>query len=125
MANSPLADRAKNLGGTSAMTQRVAIVQLARLLGKEEFYRRLSLAEGTEPLLDEERLTALHALVDDRLGLFTEALAVEAVVSDDVIDASSAMVYLEDRLTFFGELLTEEQRQGVRKGFGRLVARWG
>jgi hypothetical protein len=107
------------------MTQRVAIVQLARLLGKEEFYRRLSLAEGTEPLLDEERLTALHALVDDRLGLFTEALAVEAVVSDDVIDASSAMVYLEDRLTFFGELLTEEQRQGVRKGFGRLVARWG
>lgn len=107
------------------MTQRVAIVQLARLLGKEEFYRRLSLAEGTEPLLDEERLTALHALVDDRLGLFTEALAVEAVVSDDVIDASSAMVYLEDRLAFFGELLTEEQRQGVRKGFGRLVARWG
>jgi len=108
------------------MTQRVAIVQLARLLGKEEFYRRLSLAEGTEPpLLDEERLTALRALVDDRLGLFTEALAVEAVVSDDVIDASSAMVYLEDRLTFFGELLTEEQRQGVRKGFGRLVARWG
>ena len=108
------------------MTQRVAIVQLARLLGREEFYRRLSLAEGAEPLaLDEERLTALRALVDERLGLFTEALAVEAVVSDDVIDASSAMVYLEDRLAFFGELLTEEQRRAVRKGFGRLVARWG
>ena len=108
------------------MTQRVAIVQLARLLGKVEFYRRLSLAEGAEPLsLDEERLAALRALVDERLGLLMEALAVEAVVSDDVIDASSAMVYLEDRLTFFGELLTEEQRQGVRKGFGRLVARWG
>ena len=108
------------------MTQRAAIVQLARLLGKVEFYRRLSLDEGAEPAaLDEERLAALRALVGERLGLFTEALAVEAVVSDDVIDAASAMVYLEDRLAFFGELLTEEQRQGVRKGFGRLVARWG
>ena len=108
------------------MTQRVAIVQLARLLGKVEFYARLSLAEGAEPqALDEEHLTALRALIDERLGLLTEALAVEAVVSDDVIDAASAMVYLEDRLSFFGELLTEEQRQGVRKGFGRLVARWG
>ena len=108
------------------MTQRVAIVQLARLLGKVEFYSRLPLAEGTEPPpLDAERLAALRALVDERLGILTEALAVEAVVSDDVIDAASAKVYLEDRLTFFGELLTEEQRQGVRKGFGRLVARWG
>jgi len=108
------------------MTGRVAIVQLARLLGKAEFYRRLSLAEGGESSpLDDERLAALRALVDERLGLLAEALAVEAVVSDDVIDAASAMVYLEDRLTFFGELLTEEQRQGVRRGFGRLVARWG
>jgi hypothetical protein len=108
------------------MTQRVAVVQLARLMGRDEFYSRLSLAPGAEPLaLDVERLTALRALVDERLGLLTEALAVEAVVSDDVIDAASAMVYLDDRLTFFGDLLTEEQRQGVRKGFGRLVARWG
>jgi hypothetical protein len=108
------------------MTQRVAIVQLARLLGKVDFYRRLPLAEGAEPpALDAERLAALRSLVDERLGILTEALAVEAVVSDDVIDASSAKVYLEDRLAFFGELLTEEQCQGVRKGFGRLVARWG
>jgi len=108
------------------MTDRLALVQLARLLSKEEFYRRLALAEGAElSALDEERMDALHSLVDERLGILTEALAVEAVVSDDVIDAASAMVYLEDRLAFFGELLTEDQRQGVRKGFGRLVARWG
>jgi hypothetical protein len=35
------------------------------------------------------------------------------------------MAYLEDRLAFFGELLTEEQRQAVRESFGRLVERWG
>ena len=71
------------------MNGRAAIIQLARLLGKEEFYRRLSLAEGTEPpALDEERLAALRSLVDERLEALVEGLAVEAVVNDDVVDAS-------------------------------------
>jgi len=109
-----------------AMTGRLAIVQLARLLGKAEFYRHLSLAEGAEPpALDAERLAALRSLVGEQLGVLTEALAVEAVVNDDVIDAASAKVYLEDRLAFFGELLTGEQRRAVRKGFERLTKRWG
>jgi hypothetical protein len=108
------------------MTERAALVQLARLLGKEEFYRRLSLAEGVDlTALDDERLAALRSLMGERLVFLTEGLAVEAVVNDDVIDAASAKVYLEDRLTFFGELLTEEQRQAVRKGFARLTKRWG
>jgi hypothetical protein len=108
------------------MTGRTAIVQLARLLGREELYRRLPLAEGAEPsALDAERVAALHSLVDERLGVLTEALAVEAVVNDDVVDAASAKVYLEDRLVFFGELLTEEQRRAIRKGFARLTKRWG
>jgi hypothetical protein len=108
------------------MSERVAIVQLARLLGKEEFYRRLSLAEGAEPpALDEGRLTALRSLVDERPEALVEGLAVEAVVSDDVVDATSAKVYLEDRLAFFGELLTEKQRRAVRKGFQRVTKRWG
>jgi len=108
------------------MTGRAAIVQLARLLGKEEFYRRLSLAEGAEPSsLDEGRLASLRSLVDERPEALVEGLAVEAVVNDDVVDAASAKIYLEDRLAFFGELLTEKQRQAVRRGFGRLVERWG
>ena len=114
------------MAGFGAMTGRLAIVQLARLLGKEEFYRRLPLAEGAEPQgLDTERMAALRSLVDERLGILTEALAVEAVVSDDVINAASAMVYLEDRLAYFGELLTEEQRRAIRKGFARLTKPWG
>ena len=107
------------------MTSRLAIVQLARLLGKEEFYGRLGLAEGAGPqTLDTERMAALRSLVDEQLGILTEALAVEAVVSDDVINAASAMVFLEDRLAFFGDLLTEEQCQAIRKGFARLTRRW-
>ena len=108
------------------MTERAALVQLARILGKEEFYRRLSLAEGADlTALDDDRLAALRSLMGERLVLLAEALAVEAVVNDDVVDAASAKVYLEDRLAFFGELLTEEQRQAVRKGFARLTKRWG
>jgi hypothetical protein len=108
------------------MTGRLAIVQLARLLGREEFYRRLPLAEGAEPpALDAERVATLRSLVDERLGILTEALALEAVVNDDVIDAASAKVYLEDRLAFFGELLAEGQRRAIRKGFARLTKRWG
>ena len=108
------------------MTNRTAVVQLARLLGREEFYRRLSLPEGAEPPdIEGERLQALRSLVDERLMVLTEALAVEAVVNDDVIDAASAKVYLEDRLATFGELLTEEQRRTIRKGFARLTSRWG
>ena len=108
------------------MSERAAIVQLARLLGKEEFYRRLSLTEGAEPpALDEERLAALRSLVDERPEALAEGLAVEAVVSDDVVDAASAKVYLEDRLAFFEGLLTMGQRRLVREGFARLVARWG
>jgi hypothetical protein len=108
------------------MNGHAAIIQLARLLGKEEFYRRLSLTEGAEPpALDEERLAALRSLVDERPELLAEGLAIEAVVNDDVVDAASAKVYLEDRLAFFEELLTEKQRRTVRKGFGRLVKRWG
>jgi hypothetical protein len=108
------------------MNGRAAIIQVARLLGKEEFYRRLSLAEGAEPpILDEEHLATLRSLVDEQPEALVEGLAVEAVVNDDVVDAASAKVYLEDRLAFFGELLTEEQRRAVRKGFVRLTKRWG
>jgi len=108
------------------MAERTVIVQLARLLGREEFYRRLSLAEGAEPsALDDERLAALRSLVDERLDVLVQALAAEAVANDDVLDASSAKIYLEDRLTFFGGLLTETQRQALRESFARLVERWG
>jgi len=108
------------------MAERTVIVQLARLLGREEFYRRLSLAEGVEtPDLDDERLATLRSLVDERLEALARALLAEAVANDDVIDAASARAYLEDRLAFLGDLLTDVQRQALREGFGRLVERWG
>ena len=51
-------------------------------------------------------------------------LAAEVVASDDVTDVVSGVAYLEDRLSFFSELLTEDQREKVRDGFASFSSRW-
>lgn len=108
------------------MITRAAIPQLARLLGKKEFYRRLGLDEGSPPAeLSAQQLAEVQALASERLEELALALAQEAMANDDVLDAESAGVYLEDRLAFFGELLTGEQREAIRARFREVASRWG
>ena len=85
------------------------LTQLARLLG--------AVVEG----LDAQRL---RALLDERLERLSRGLLEEAVASDDVVDAASAETYLEDRLAFFGGLLSEEQQGRVREVYMQAVRRW-
>jgi hypothetical protein len=107
------------------MSKRIAVLQLARLLGKEDFYRRLFLDEGAEPEeLSDQQMALLRLLVDDRLKELVRGLAAEVVASDDVTDVVSGVAYLEDRLSFFGELLTSGQREKVRDGFRSFASRW-
>ena len=107
------------------MSTRIAIIQLSRLLGKEEFYRWLSLDEGSEPdELSSEQMVRLRLAVDERLEQLVRGLAAEVVASDDVTDVVSGVAYLEDRLSFFGELLTEGQKEKVRDGFRSFSSRW-
>jgi hypothetical protein len=107
------------------MTERIAILQLSRLLGKEEFYRYLSLDDGSEPdELSGEQMARLRLLVDERLEELVRGLAAEVVASDDVTDVVSGVTYLEDRLAFFGELLTAGQKEKVRDGFRSFSSRW-
>jgi hypothetical protein len=107
------------------MSTRIAVLQLSRLLGKEEFYRRLSLDEGSEPdELSGVQIARLRLLVDKRLEELVRGLAAEVVASDDVTDVVSGVAYLEDRLSFFGELLTEGQKEKVRDGFRSFASRW-
>ena len=107
------------------MTSRIAILQLSRLLGKEEFYRRLSLDDGSEPdELSAEQMARLQLLLDERLEELVRGLAAEVVASDDVTDVVSGVAYLEARLAFFGELLTARQKEKVRDGFRSFSSRW-
>jgi hypothetical protein len=107
------------------MSRKIAILQLARLLGKGEFYGRLSLDEGSEPdELSAEQMARLRLLVDKRLEELVRGLAAEVVSSDDVTDVVSGVAYLEDRLASFGELLTASQKEKVRDGFASFASRW-
>ena len=77
------------------MATRAAIRQLARLLGKDEFYRRLGLDEDWQPgELSAQQVAQVQALVSEHVEDLARALAQEAVANDDVFDASSAGVYL-------------------------------
>ena len=87
-----------------------ALSQMARLLGEAGL--RGAPSETVEDIV-ERRFEALAA------GLISEAAA-----SDDVVDRQSAMAYLEDRLAFLGELLTDEQRTRLRVVLREGVADW-
>ena|SRR3990170_3728161 len=103
------------------MTLSIRIRQLARLLGDEALPDRLSAGEGT---LSDEQTQRLRTSVEADLPRIAQGLLEEAVASDDVVDAASADAFLEDRLLFLGDLLTEEQRQAIRREYREASRRW-
>ena len=107
------------------MSLATALGQLARIIGPQ-FRERLGVAEDAP--FPDELAPELHehalALTADHVQRLAEELAAEASASDDVQDAESAVAYLDDRLTFFGQLLTEETRQRVREGFASATQLW-
>ena len=67
---------------------------------------------------------AIRALVSERLDHVAQGLVEEAAASDDVIDPSSAVAYLEDRLRTLDELLTPQQAARIRSAFREGTAGW-
>lgn len=101
----------------------IQLAQLARLLGHEEL-RRASFGGGRAGA-EAIGIERLRALINERLERFAQGLLAEAVASDDVVDAESAEAYLDDRLAFFGELLSEEQGAQLRELYMSAARRWG
>lgn len=101
----------------------IQLAQLARLLGAGELLGA-SVGEG-QARVEGVDLDGLRALIDERLERLARGFLEEAAASDDVLDAASAETYLEDRLAFFGELLSEEQRGRLRELFMAAARRWG
>jgi hypothetical protein len=87
-----------------------ALVQIARLLGDD----------GLRHASDVE----VAAAVEHGFSRLADALVDEAAASDDVIDRKSALVYLDDRLSFLGALLEEGQRGRLREALVERVAGW-
>lgn len=107
------------------MISAAAIIQLSRILGRDEFYRRLSLPKGQEgQALTPAQVALVQDLAQERLPQLADALLEEALASDDILDAAAADAYLEERLAFFAELLTEEQQKAIRRRYRRVTALW-
>ena len=87
-----------------------ALAQMARLLG--------------DARLREAEPKIVQAAVERGFDRLISGLVAEAAASDDVIDRASALIYLEDRLSFLGELLTREQRIRLGGSLRAEVAKW-
>ena len=95
------------------------LVQLARLAGGDVFSDRFGSPQTAAPDAD-----ALTSLVGERLDQIGQGLIEEAVASDDVIDAASAQVYLDDRLRTLGDLFSPEQSAAIRAAFQTVTEGW-
>ena len=94
------------------------VTQLARLLGRPDL-----LSWDVES--DGGQRADLERAVEDGLERLVQGLLEEAAASDDVVDAASAGAFIEDRLAFLGDLLTEDQRRRLREACRRVTEGWG
>jgi hypothetical protein len=107
------------------MTDSEAILQLARLTGRDEFLRRLQLDDDRiPPQLDADQRLRVLAWIDEQCAALVQGLLDEAMACDDVQDAGSACAYLEDRLRFFGDLFSAAQQERVREQFALVAQTW-
>lgn len=109
------------------MPSPLAIAQFARIVGRADLLRQMGLPPDA-PLPD--RLTAeqrerARRLAQERAGPIAQALLEEAMTLDDIQDAAGAVAYLEERLTFFAALLSDDVRAAIREQFQAIVGRWG
>jgi hypothetical protein len=103
-----------------------AILQFARLVGRDVFYAGLGFPPGQEPPdLDVAQREQLRVLIDNRFDGVVDALIAEAMASDDVHDQDSAVRYLHDRLDFLSDLLTADQRTRLTAACEVRVSLWG
>jgi hypothetical protein len=87
----------------------IRLLQIGRILGEDP------------ATLDAARA---RELVASRPAEFAHALFLEAADSDDVTSIEDARVYLEARISFFGDLVESSAAAAIRAEFERLIAGW-
>lgn len=102
------------------MPPSVQLTQLARLLGRPDL-----LSWELELPPSPGQRAELARAVDEGFDGLVQGLLEEAAASDDVLDVASADVFIEDRLAFLGELLSEDQCHRLREACRRVTEGWG
>ena len=85
-----------------------------------ERLRQLSRLFAT-PIPDDPAAASAIAARAAELG---SAFFVEAADSDDVTGEASALLYLEDRLAYFGPLISAEAATAIREAFSERLKAW-
>ena len=86
------------------------LTQLARLTGDDRL-----------PFLPPQ---ALNQAIESTFPNLVDGLLGETAASDDVVDRSSALLYLEDRLASFSGLLGEDLTARLRAALEERVSSW-
>jgi hypothetical protein len=103
-----------------------ALVQLVRMLGRQDALSALGVVEEPDPTaLDDAQRDRLRSLVEMRLESVAAELANEAGASDDVTDSAGGRVWIDDRLAAFDDLLEPDQRERLREAAYRFTRDWG
>lgn len=71
-----------------------------------------------------ESEAAAQAAVSARPAALADQLFLEAAASDDVTSAGAALVYLELRLKYFGEIVDASAASAIRARFAERVTAW-
>ena len=87
-----------------------ALIQLLRLLDREQALHALGLAHEPDPEhLSAQQRRTLQDLAGPRLEALAAALVEEAGASDDVTDRATGRAFVADRLAGLADLLTAAQ----------------
>ena len=71
-----------------------------------------------------ESHAAARAAVSARHDELAAAFVLEAIASDDVTSAASALDYLETRLAYLGDIVGTAAAASIRARFSEAVAAW-
>jgi hypothetical protein len=100
--------------------------QFARILGKSDFLSCLALSKEEDlQTLTPEQLERIHECAAQNVNKIARTLVHEAASEQDIQTAAQAQEYLERRLAFFGDMLTDDLRAQIRQGYTILTATWG
>ena len=88
-----------------------------------EAFSQLARLIGLEPRRPATPAT-LETALDARFDQLVEGLIGELMASDDVIDRDSALSYLESRLAFFDDLISEALRARLRAAVAPRIEAW-
>ncbi|MHB8577083.1 MAG: hypothetical protein ACYDCQ_17360 [Dehalococcoidia bacterium] len=103
-----------------------ALVQLLRLLGRDQALAALGLETEPDPdALSDTQRERLAGLVEANLDAVVAELVQEAASSDDVFDAARGRSWIADRVAGYRGLITDDLAAAILAAAEGAIESWG